>query len=388
MFIGKDEESRLANDKLSEIIDDIRLLYKELKRQGEVSVHDIRNAYVKQFEKRTLLQAYSDHLVKVKRNLGQPGFGLGTLKCHTSMDGNLKKFLKHIKTTDIELMHLRPTFANKFVDFMRGTRKYTQNYIVRNLNHCQCNGCLFSFYRGKNRNGLLCKITGSITPSKSGSAGCDAQAAAGNCRRETQFFLRRKLKKFRYGMGVFKVDWALSEPIPFTNKDCRKAGTVHLGNTLEEIEYSEKITSERKISGKPFVLLAQPSLFDSTRAPEGKHTAWAYCHVPNGSQADRTEAIEIQVERFAPGFKDIILERRTMDTTQMQAYNPNYIGGDINGGVQDIWQLYSRPVLSRSPYRTSVKGLYICSSSTPPGGGVHGMCGYHAARRVLKDVFI
>ncbi len=135
MFVSKDENLKLANDKLSEIIDDIRILHKELKRRGEVSVHDIRNAYVKQSEKRTLLQAYSDHLAKVKRNLGQPGFSLGTLKCHTSMDGNLKKFLKHIKTTDIELMHLRPGFANKFIDFMRGTRKYTQNYIVRNLNH-------------------------------------------------------------------------------------------------------------------------------------------------------------------------------------------------------------------------------------------------------------
>lgn len=196
-----------------------------------------------------------------------------------------------------------------------------------------------------------------------------------------------KLKKYRYGMGVFKVDWALSEPIPFKNEDCRKAGTVHLGNTLEEITYSEKITSEGKHSDKPFVLLTQPSLFDSTRAPIGKHTAWGYCHVPNRSREDMTEAIENQIERFAPGFKDIIIGRHSMDTVSMEAYNPNYIGGDINGGVQDIWQLYSRPVLSRSPYRTSAKGLYICSSSTPPGGGVHGMCGYHAAKRALKDIF-
>jgi phytoene dehydrogenase-like protein len=198
----------------------------------------------------------------------------------------------------------------------------------------------------------------------------------------------RRLQKYRYGMGVFKVDWALSEPIPFTNLDCRKAGTVHLGNTLEEIEYSEKITSEGKLSNKPFVLLAQPSLFDETRAPKGKHTAWAYCHVPNGSQEDQTEAIENQIERFAPGFKDIILKRHTMDTLQMEAYNPNYVGGDINGGIQDIRQLYTRPLLSLSPYRTSHKGLYICSSSTPPGGGVHGMCGYHAAQRALKDIFL
>jgi phytoene dehydrogenase-like protein len=197
----------------------------------------------------------------------------------------------------------------------------------------------------------------------------------------------QKLNKYRYGMGVFKVDWALSEPIPFKNDECRKAGTVHLGNSFEEIEHSEKITSEGKHPEKPFVILAQPSLFDRTRAPEGKHTAWAYCHVPNGSQENRAVAIEKQIERFAPGFKDIIIGRHTMDTMQIEAYNPNYIGGDINGGIQDIWQLYSRPVLSQSPYRTSAKGLYICSSSTPPGGGVHGMCGYHAAQRALKDVF-
>lgn len=198
---------------------------------------------------------------------------------------------------------------------------------------------------------------------------------------------RKRLEKYRYGMGVFKVDWALSEPIPFKNEDCRKAGTVHLGNTYEEILTSEQQTSEGKHQEKPFVLLAQPSLFDDSRAPAGKHTAWAYCHVPNGSQEDQTNAIENQIERFAPGFKDTILKRNTLNAMQMEAYNPNYIGGDINGGIQDIWQLYSRPVLSWSPYRTSAKGLYICSSSTPPGGGVHGMCGYHAAQRALKDVF-
>jgi phytoene dehydrogenase-like protein len=198
---------------------------------------------------------------------------------------------------------------------------------------------------------------------------------------------RQKLERYRYGMGVFKIDWALSEPIPFTNPDCRQAGTVHLGNTIEEITAAEQLTSEGKHQQKPFVLLAQPSIFDNSRAPEGKHTAWAYCHVPNGSVQDQTAAIESQVERFAPGFRDIILQRNTMNAMQMQDYNPNYIGGDINGGVQDIFQLYSRPVLSLSPYRTSAKGIYICSSSTPPGGGVHGMCGYHAAQRVIKDIF-
>ncbi|WP_159472720.1 NAD(P)/FAD-dependent oxidoreductase [Dyadobacter sp. 3J3] len=198
---------------------------------------------------------------------------------------------------------------------------------------------------------------------------------------------KNRLAKYRYGMGVFKIDWALSEPIPFKAAACRSAGTVHLGNTLEEIAEGEKMTSEGKQSQKPYVLLSQPSVFDTTRAPAGKHTAWAYCHVPNGSKEDMTQAIENQVERFAPGFKDLIIARSTMNTEQMEAYNPNYIGGDINGGVQDVFQLYTRPVLSLSPYRTSNEGIYLCSSSTPPGGGVHGMCGYHAAKTALKDIF-
>jgi len=196
-----------------------------------------------------------------------------------------------------------------------------------------------------------------------------------------------QLKRYRYGMGVFKIDWALSEPIPFTAPECRKAGTVHLGNTLEEIVASEQQVSEGKHPENPFVLLAQPSLFDSSRAPNGKHTAWAYCHVPNGSEVDMTKRIEKQVERFAPGFRDCILGRHMMNTFGMERYNPNYVGGDINGGMMDIRQLFTRPALRLSPYRTSKKGIYICSSSTPPGGGVHGMCGYYAAKRALKDVF-
>ncbi|RNL87832.1 NAD(P)/FAD-dependent oxidoreductase [Sinomicrobium pectinilyticum] len=195
-----------------------------------------------------------------------------------------------------------------------------------------------------------------------------------------------QLRRYRYGMGVFKIDWSLDGPIPFTAEVCRKAGTVHLGNTMEEIVYSEKEAEKGRLADKPFVLLAQQSLFDTTRAPKGKHTAWAYCHVPHGSAEDRTAIIEEQVERFAPGFKDLILARNTMNTGAMQAYNPNYIGGDINGGIIDIRQLFTRPALRKSPYRTSAKGLYLCSSSTPPGGGVHGMCGYHAAMRVLKDM--
>jgi phytoene dehydrogenase-like protein len=196
-----------------------------------------------------------------------------------------------------------------------------------------------------------------------------------------------QLKKYRYGMGVFKIDFALDGPIPFTAEDCKKAGTIHIGNTLEEIVASEHQTSDGHHPEKPFVLLAQQSLFDATRAPHGKHTAWAYCHVPNGSTVDRTEVIEQQIERFAPGFRERILAKHSFHTGEMEAYNPNYIGGDINGGILDIGQLFTRPALRYSPYRTSAKGLYICSSSTPPGGGVHGMCGYHAARRVLKDIF-
>lgn len=196
-----------------------------------------------------------------------------------------------------------------------------------------------------------------------------------------------QLQRYRYGMGIFKIDWALDGQVPFTNELCRQAGTVHLGNTFAEIASSEQATWYGHAAEKPFVLMAQQTLFDSSRAPEGKHTAWAYCHVPGGSTVDMTKAIEHQVERFAPGFRDRILARHVMNSAQVEEYNPNYIGGDINGGAFDLGQLFTRPALRWSPYRTSAKGLYICSSSTPPGGGVHGMCGYHAAKRALKDVF-
>ncbi|OCX52313.1 FAD-dependent oxidoreductase [Mucilaginibacter sp. PPCGB 2223] len=196
-----------------------------------------------------------------------------------------------------------------------------------------------------------------------------------------------QLQRYRYGMGVFKVDWALDGPIPFTAGQCRHAGTVHIGNAINEIAASEKQTWQGQHPEKPFVLLAQQSLFDNSRAPQGKHTAWAYCHVPHGSVRDMTDRIENQVERFAPGFKDRILARHTMNAAQVEAYNPNYIGGDIGGGVTDLGQLFTRPALRWSPYRTSAKGIYICSSSTPPGGGVHGMCGYHSARQALRDIF-
>jgi len=198
---------------------------------------------------------------------------------------------------------------------------------------------------------------------------------------------RKKLAGYRYGPGVFKIDYAITEPIPYTAKECLTAGTVHIGGTFDEISEAERIVWNGGHPEKPFVILAQPSLFDSSRSPDGMHTLWAYCHVPNGSDVDMSKRIENQIERFAPGFRDIILARHKMNSVDLEKYNPNYIGGDINGGVQDLMQFFSRPVLSLSPYRTPANGIYICSSSTPPGGGVHGMCGYHAAERVLKDLF-
>lgn len=198
---------------------------------------------------------------------------------------------------------------------------------------------------------------------------------------------RWQLERYRYGMGVFKIDWALAEPIPFLAEGCRSAGTVHIGGKFEEIAASEAQIASGVTVEQPFVLLTQPSLFDPSRAPAGRHTAWAYCHVPNGSREDMTERIERQVERMAPGFRERVLARHVYDPAQLEEYNPNYVGGDINGGLMDIGQLFTRPALRWSPYRTSSKGIYICSSATPPGGGVHGMCGYHAARRALKDVF-
>jgi len=197
---------------------------------------------------------------------------------------------------------------------------------------------------------------------------------------------RAQLERYRYGVGVFKMDFALSAPIPWTAAECHRAGTVHLGGTLQEIAQSEHMLWENKHPDKPLVLMAQQSTFDDTRAPAGHHTSWAYCHVPHGSDKDMSEQIVTQIERFAPDFRDTILASKTMNTVEMTAYNANYIGGDINGGVQDIWQLFTRPVLRLVPYRTSKQRMYLCSSSTPPGGGVHGMCGYHAAKVALKDM--
>ncbi len=196
-----------------------------------------------------------------------------------------------------------------------------------------------------------------------------------------------QLKYYRYGPGVFKLDLALDGPIPWQNKACSQSGTVHIGGTLEEIAVAEKKVWEGKPPERPFVLLAQPSLFDPTRAPERKHTVWAYCHVPNGSAVDMTAMIENQIERFAPGFRKLILARHKITASEFESYNQNYIGGDINGGVLDWRQLFSRPALRFDPYSTPERKFYICSSSTPPGGGVHGMGGYYAAISAMRRVF-
>ncbi len=197
---------------------------------------------------------------------------------------------------------------------------------------------------------------------------------------------KRKLQKFHYGPGVFKVDYALDGPIPWKDPRCLKASTVHVGGTIEEIMASEKTVWNGNHSENPFVLACQQSLFDKSRAPEGKHTGWAYCHVPFGSDKDMSEVIRKQIERFAPGFRDIILAERSMNARDFYRYNPNYLGGTITGGATDITQLFSRPVSLFDPYATPNPDIFIGSASTPPGGGVHGMCGYYAAERVLKSL--
>ena len=195
---------------------------------------------------------------------------------------------------------------------------------------------------------------------------------------------RRSLDAYRYGPAAFKVDWALSGPVPWRASECARAGTVHLGGSMDEIANAERDVWLGRHPDRPFVLLSQPSLFDPSRAPEGRHTVWAYCHVPNGSRFDMTDRIEAQVERFAPGFRERILKRSVRPPAALEEYNPNCVGGDINGGVQDLGQLFSRPARMLNPYSIPSTDIYICSSSTPPGGGVHGMCGYFAARAALR----
>jgi phytoene dehydrogenase-like protein len=195
---------------------------------------------------------------------------------------------------------------------------------------------------------------------------------------------RRRLERYRYGPGAFKLDWALAGPIPWTAPECGQAACVHLGGTFEEIAESERAPWEGRVAERPLVILAQQSLFDPTRAPEGQHTAWAYCHVPNGWDGDATDLVEAQVERFAPGFRELVLGRSVRTPADLEASNPNLVGGDVNGGSQHLAQLLFRPAARLVPYSTPVPGVFLCSSSTPPGGGVHGMCGYWAARAALR----
>jgi phytoene dehydrogenase-like protein len=194
---------------------------------------------------------------------------------------------------------------------------------------------------------------------------------------------RQKLQKFRYGAGAFKIDLALSGPIPWLNEACRRAGTVHVGGTAENLLEGERLCYQGRVAAKPYVLLAQQSVVDANRAPAGQHTCWAYCHVPHGWPGDARDAILNHIEEYAPGFRSLILAEHVMRPNDFQNYNANYIGGDIIGGMQDVWQILARPVLRLNPYTTPNPKILLCSSSTPPGGGVHGMCGFHAAQAVL-----
>ena len=199
---------------------------------------------------------------------------------------------------------------------------------------------------------------------------------------------RHRLEKYQYGPGVFKIDWALNAPIPWRDPSCARATTVHLSGKFADIAASvDAVNNAGKLSDRPFVLLAQPSLFDPSRAPPGMHTGWAYCHVPHGSTLDASAEIEAHIERYAPGFRETIVARATRNAVEMERYNPNFVGGDINGGLARLSQLFFRPVARVDPYATPAPDIFLCSSSTPPGGGVHGMCGHWSARSVLRNVF-
>lgn len=239
---------------------------------------------------------------------------------------------------------------------------------------------------GKIETGRLVKSLADVPPSRAVLFDVTPRQLLDICGDDLPSGYRRRMGRFRYGPGVFKVDYALSAPVPWTNEHCRKAGTVHLGGTLEEVAAGEAQVAAGRCPERPFVLVGQQSLADPTRAPDGQHTLWTYCHVPNGSDVDMTDAIERQLERFAPGFRDVVLARHVAGSSWFEAHNPNYIGGDIAGGSHGGVQLVMRPRPGLHPYRTPNPRLYLCSASTPPGGGVHGMCGLHAAQDALRHV--
>ncbi len=240
---------------------------------------------------------------------------------------------------------------------------------------------------GEIETGVAVKDLGDVPPARAVLLDVTPRqlAAIGGDRLPARY--RRTLERFRYGPGVFKIDWALDGPVPWQDPDLAPAGTVHLGGTIGEIARSEREVHRGRIPDRPFVLFVQASVADPTRAPAGRQTGWAYCHVPAGSTVDMTDRIEAQVERFAPGFHDRILARSTRSALEMESYDANYVGGDINAGLQDLRQILARPALRWDPYATPVRGLYLCSSSTPPGGGVHGMSGHLAACSALRREF-
>jgi phytoene dehydrogenase-like protein len=199
---------------------------------------------------------------------------------------------------------------------------------------------------------------------------------------------RRAMRRFRFGPGVCKVDWALDGPVPWKDEACRETVTVHVGGTIAEVARSEAAVHAGQHPERPFSLIAQPSVVDQTRAPAGKHVLWGYCHVPAGSDVDMADRIEAQIERFAPGFRDRILARSVKTAAEMERHNPGYVGGDIAAGANTLRQTLGRPTLRWNPYRTPLPRVYLCSGSTPPGGGVHGMCGYWAARTALRDLHV
>lgn len=320
------------------------------------------------------------------------GFGLKAMTSATFLSGHFETFEAKALWGGMAAHSIQP-LSNIFssaIGLVLMSAAHRKGWPVPKGGSQALSQALFSFYKslgGETQTGFFVKNIDELPAAKAVLFDITPKQLLQIAGDSFSKFYKWQLSRYRYGMGVFKVDWALNAPIPWKDPDSGRAGTVHLGNSFAEIAASEALTSGGGHPEKPFVLLTQSSLFDPLRAPAGKHTAYAYCHVPNGSQKDMTAAIENQIERFAPGFRDVVLERHTMNTLQLEAYNPNLIGGDINGGIIDIGQLFTRPALRASPYRTSRKGIYICSSSTPPGGGVHGMSGYNAAKTALKDIF-